>query len=75
MELIRNLRSECVLVFLPYAGQFGRAKIILFLTNKRVQFFAGYSASSADSTMVLPTPGGLAGAYGYWLQPASDGHI
>jgi hypothetical protein len=40
----------------------------------RFQFFAGYvNGCTLDPSMVLYPPGGSAGPYGYWLQPAPDG--
>jgi hypothetical protein len=37
-------------------------------------FFAGYLTRCALDTVMVPTsPGGPAGAYGYWMQPAADG--
>jgi hypothetical protein len=54
------------------ATQMDRA---LMMAQRRDDFLCqGTSAGDAlDSSMVLPPPGGSAGAYGYWLQPNADG--
>jgi hypothetical protein len=47
----------------------------LFLTDVQNQtFFAGYiQGGFFHSHVVLPTPSGAEGTYGYWMQSLDDG--
>jgi hypothetical protein len=73
MRLIREIKLEYVLVCQLYVSQYEIVEIMLFFTNTRVLFFACHSYSCAlDTTLVPTTPGGLAEAYGYLMQPAAE---
>jgi hypothetical protein len=46
--------------------QYGIVGTILSLISKMVQFFTGYlNGCALDLSLILPSPGGSAGTYGY----------
>jgi hypothetical protein len=62
------------LVFQLYVNQYGLVVKNIIFNKQGYKFFAGASSGGAlDPTMVLPSPGGSARVYGYWLQPNVDG--
>jgi hypothetical protein len=47
----------------------------MFNKQKGTNFFAGYSSCGVlSTTMGVHAPGGPAGYYVYWMQPAAGGH-
>ena len=59
--------------FVLYFGAFGTLVMIVFLTERSSELFAGYlQGYQLDPCVVITLHGGGLGAHGLWVQPMGD---